>query len=285
MVRIISSRALLTSAFSILLLLNINAQDFEVAPVRLEFDSEPGDNQTKVVTVKNHSNKKTSFIVVLADFLPSNVGDKKVMAPNSTKRSCANWLNINPSFFELNPSDEIQIQVGMMVPNDEYSAAWCMMYIQPTREQTVWSSDKQLGAGVMVSGRIGVQIQQSPKSNANHSLKISNLNEISSPSDSVRKFSATIENLGEKITSCKVFLVASNIQTAEEYKFNPSEYEIFPKMTRVVELFIPNKLNSGSYALAAIVDYGSKYSLEGTQIIIDVKEEAQIPVQDSAILK
>jgi len=263
----------------------VNGQDFEVAPVLLEFTTEPGENQTKIITVKNHSNLKSSFIIALADFLPSSTGEKKIMAPNSTKRSCANWLNINPSFFELNPGDEIPIQVGMLVPNDQYSAAWCLLYIQPSREQTSWSVDKKLGTGITVSGRIGILIYQSPKSNTNHSLKISSMTEITKLGDNGRTFSATIENLGDKITKCKAYLIASNIKTAEEKQFTTVEFETFPKMSRTIELTLPNELKPGTYSLATILDYGSKYSLEGTQILIEVKDDNSNVKPDTIVVK
>lgn len=247
------------------------AQDFEVSPVRLEFNAEPSTNQTKYISIKNHSGKKVSYTISISDFLVTSGGDKKMLSPNSTKHSCANWININPAFFELNPNEDISIQVSMLVPGEDYGAAWCMLYIQPSVEQTAWSVDKQLGTGVTVTGRIGVEIYQSPKSNVNQSIKISNLVEKTTPDDIARVFSATIENLGDKVTKCKVYLLASNMATVEEKQFAVQEYEIFPKMTRNVELVLPNELQPGTYALAAIVDYGPKFPLEGAQIVIQVK--------------
>jgi hypothetical protein len=263
-------------AITILIILGANivaqAQDFEVAPVRLDFNVEPGENQTKIINVKNHGNRKSSFMVVLSDFLPTSDGQKQAMPPSTTRRSAANWLNINPSFFELNPGDQIPIQVTMLVPSDEYGAAWCMMYVQPAREQTSWSADKALGAGVMVSGRIGVNVYQSPSSNTNHSIKVTSLQEISKPEDTNRKFSATIDNLGDKVTTCKVHLIASNIKTAEEKQFPSFEVETFPKMSRTVEVELPTTdLVSGQYAVAVIVDYGPRFALEGAQIVIEIK--------------
>lgn len=264
---------------------NANGQDFEIAPVMLSFNADPGENQAKVITVKNHSNNKASFIVALADFLPSIDGEKKTLPPNSTKRSCANWMNINPSFFELNPSEEIQVQVNMLVPNDEYGTKWCILYIQPTTEQTSWTADKTLGAGVNVSSRIAVRIYQSPKSNTNHSLKIGNLTENTPVGSKKRTFTATIENLGDNITKCKVYLVASNMKTAEEKQFDPIEVETFPKMSRTVDLIIPEELPVGTYSLAAIVDYGSKNALEGTQILIEYEDFSGSVKPDTTIIK
>jgi len=249
----------------------VYAQDFEVAPVRLDFNAEPGENQTKVINIKNHSNRKASFVVAISDFLPGSDGKRQMMPPATTRRSAANWLNINPSFFELNPGDQIPIQVSMLVPGDEYGAAWCMLYIQPTREQTSWDADKALGAGVMVSGRIGVTVYQSPTSNANHSIKVTSLQEITKDGDANRKFSATLDNLGDKVTKCKVHLIASNVMTAEEKQFPSFEVETFPKMTRNVEVELPaGELPPGQYAIAIIVDYGPRFALEGAQMVIDV---------------
>ena len=221
--------------------------------------------------MKNHSNHKASYVVAISDFLPESDGKRRMLPPNTTRRSAANWLNINPSFFELNPGDQIPIQVTMLVPGDEYGAAWCLLYIQPTREQTSWSADQALGAGVMVSGRIGVTIFQSPSSNQNHSIKVTGLSEVTNAEDSNRRFQATIDNLGDNVTPCKVYLIASNIQTANEKQFPTVEVETYPRMTRNLELsFSEEELPQGKYALAVIVDYGPRHPLEGAQIIIDI---------------
>ncbi|HNV82564.1 MAG TPA: hypothetical protein PK632_04925 [Tenuifilaceae bacterium] len=257
---------------SLILIGNISlAQDFEVAPVKLDFHIEPGENQTKTINVKNHGNQKVTYMVVLADFIPSSDGKRQIMPPSTTRRTAANWLNINPSFFELNPGDQMPVQVTMLVPGDEYGAVWCMLYIQPTREQSSWSVDKALGAGVMVTGRIGVVVYQSPNSNTNHSVKVTGLKDDGTDENGQRNFTATIDNLGDKISLCKVHLVASNIQTNEEKHYSPIEIETFPKMSRTVDLTLPSEdLTTGLYAIAVIVDYGPRFALEGAQIVISV---------------
>ncbi len=261
------------------------SQDFEVAPVRLEFDAEPATSQLKTLNVKNHSSRRVSYTVSFADFLPTSTGERKILPPNSTKRSCANWINVNPAFFELNPGEDIQIQVNMLVPGEEFGTAWCMLFVQPTREQTSWSADKQLAAGITVSGRIGVLIYQSPKSNQNYSVKASNFQEITKPGDAGRKFSAVIENLGDKVANCKVFLLASNMMTAEEKQYPPKDFEVFPKLSRTVELELPNDLPAGKYALAIIVDYGPKYPLEGSQLVIDIAGEQPNTISTDSIIE
>lgn len=248
------------------------SQDFEVSPTRLEFTAEPGENQTKVLHVRNHGNKKLSYVISIMDFIPGSDGQKNSAPPGTTRGTAANWLNINPSFFELSPGEQIPVQVTMLVPMEEYGAAWATLYVAPTVEQTSWDADKSLAAGVMVSSRISVSVYQSPESNKNHMLNVSGIKEITEADDVNRKFSAAVENLGDKVTEGKVFLIASNIDTGEEVDFPVIKVETYPRMTRNVELELPKgKLPPGKYALAVIVDYGPRFNLEGAQIIIDVE--------------
>ncbi len=250
---------------------SVFAQDFEVAPIRLDFTAEPGENQTKVLNIRNHSNRKVAFIISISDFIPGSDGKKQIMPPATTRRNASDWLNINPSFFELNPGENIPVQVTMLVPVDEYVAAWSILHVQPTIEQTSWDADKALSAGVMVASRIAVSVFQSPASNKNHSLKVTGIKETTGADSNERQFTASIDNLGDKITAAKVFLIASNINTGEEVQFPHIDIETYPKLTRNVELGLPKgKLSPGKYAVAVIVDYGARYTLEGAQIMIDV---------------
>jgi hypothetical protein len=159
----------------------------------------------------------------------------------------------------------------MQVPVDDYSTRWAMIYVKTTQEQTAFSADKELRAGVTVSGRIGVLVFQSPKSNTNYSATINNLIETTEEKDTVRRFTANIDNIGDKIMQCKVYLIASNIETAEEENFDPVTIESYPKSSQTVDLKIPkNFLPPGKYALAAVLDFGSRTNLEGTQLLITV---------------
>ena len=151
------------------------------------------------------------------------------------------------------------------------SMAWCLLYIQPAKEQTAFGADKAVNTGILVTGRIVVQIFQTPKSNSNDLVKVYNLKEIPSDKEKVKKYAVTLDNLGEKINTCKVYLILSDIKTAEEKQYPPVEVETYPKSTRDVILELPSDIAPGQYALAAVVDYGSKNNLEGTQITIDIK--------------
>jgi len=257
------------------LLVSINylsfSQDFEVAPVELNFNADPGEMQNKTITIKNHANKKNSFIISQSDFLINSRGEKTYHPQSTTKNSVANWLNISPAYFELNPNEERQITISCQAPIDNYKSAWGVLNIQTVEEQSAFDADKDLSTGMFMTGRIIVQIFQSPKINTNKKIKINKLEEVTEVSDTVRLFRANLDNIGDKITKCKVYLVASNLKTAEEIYFEHKEFSTYPKASLQVELPLNKKLPSGKYALAAIVDYGNDVNLEGTQIIIEVQ--------------
>jgi len=247
-----------------------HAQDFEVSPVTLLFNAEPGESLAKTITITNHANKATTITLNIDEYEPGS----NVVKTNATtdKRSCKNFISLSPQILEMQPNEQKQVIVNLQVPFDDYSTRWAIIYAQTAKERTSFTADKQLATGMSVSARIGVKVIQSPKSNNKYAVKVTNLKEITTDKDTARTFTAELSNIGDKTAKCKVYLVASNLATGEELQFQPSNLETFPDLVHEVKLYMPkNKLAPGRYALAAILDYGSQSALEGTQILLDVK--------------
>jgi hypothetical protein len=246
-------------------------QDFEVSPLKMFFNAEPGEAQTKFMTVKNHNNKAETFILSISDYSVNSKGEGQYVAANTLKNSIADWVTIAPSFFELNPSEEKEIAITMSQPVDEYGSKWGVIMVRTATEQTAYSADKAVSAGMALSPRIAVSSYQTPGTNKKFQATVSNLTEMESTNDTVRTFSILVNNLGDIITDCKVLLIATNINTAEEFPFPENTFTMYPKSSRKVELYLPKTLPKGTYSLAAILDYGSKTNLEGTQTIIKIE--------------
>jgi len=248
----------------------IKAQSFEVAPIRLDFDADPGETQTKTVTIKNHGNENASVVLTFQDYLIYKNGERKVLGAGSSKNSIAEWITLNPSYLEINPNQVQTVEVTFQAPNDDYTSKWGILNVSTTKEQTSFGADKELSAGLSIYGRINVELSYTPKSATRKRVQISNLKEVTTPNDSTRKFTANIDNLGNAITECKVYLIASNLSTLHEKRFETVNIKAYPQTTRNVELTLPDTLPEGTYSLSAILDYGSSKALEGTQITIEV---------------
>ncbi len=249
----------------------LQAQDFEVAPAKIYFEAEPGQTQTIPVTITNHSNGKQAYIMELSDFIVNKEGQYINMPAASTEHSLVNWISVNPPFIELNPNESRQILLSIQAPSGDYTTKWANVYIKATAEQTAFSVDKATQTGLQLSPQILVRVHQSPKSNINYRMKISNLAETTAPTDTIRTFQAIVDNLGDKITQCKVILIAADLSTAKETIITEMKFPSYPDSQRQIKLMMKNILPPGRYALAAILDYGNKNNLEGTQMLIEVK--------------
>ena len=251
--------------------LNSLAQDFEVAPARLSFSVEPGGIGTKLITVRNHSNKRQAFILNLGDMVRDSLGKGKSLPAGTTKRSCADWITINPSLLELNPNETGDAEVMLRVPSDGYSTRWAMIYVKATQERTSVSADKVVATGILITPRIAISVFQSPRSNTKYKAMVHGLREVTTAQDSVRTFGINVENIGDKILECKIYLIVSNLETAKERKAKPVKVKLFPDESRIVTLTLPSGLAKGNYSLAAILDYGHRSNLEAMQMQIKVE--------------
>ncbi len=260
---------------------NIYSQDFEVSPVIMEFTVDEGESQTKLLSVKNHSNFKTSFSVTFADFTVDVNGNKQIMKRNSSKNSCADWITIEKTFFEINPNEQINLKVTLESPAEDNTSRWAIMYIQTVKEQVSFDVDKSaIGAGINLSGRIAVHVFRKPVSDAKSDLTIKYLKENNSTDSIGRIFSAVIENKGQLIEKCKVTFIASDMTTAEEIRFDPIYLDSYPNCKRNVQFTLPKTMMPGKYELVALLDYGKATTIKGvrlkeTLLVIDKKKEKE----------
>jgi len=77
--------------------------------------------------------------------------------------------------------------------------------------------------------------------------------------------------MGDNVIDANVSLALADIQTAKEQKFNPVKATVYPDGSRTMKLQLPANLTPGKYALAAILDYGHRQPLGGTQMMLEVK--------------
>jgi hypothetical protein len=158
----------------------------------------------------------------------------------------------------------------MLVPNDNSSTKWAVMFVESAVEQTGPEAiDKGVKMGMTLSARIAIPIFQSPNSNNLYKATIEGLTE--KVQDSVRVYDTKVINLGDKILNCKVYFTFSNLMTAEEITSDPIEFSLLPESNKNIQYKLEKPLSKGKYSVAAILDYGHSDELEGIQIDIDVK--------------
>jgi len=246
-------------------------QDFEVAPVLVAFDADPGETQTRELTIRNHGSEAQTFTLNLSDYIVDEEGTKQALAAGSTVRSLADWLTVNPAYLELNPNESATASLMLTVPRTGFLPRWGMVSVEVAKEQVAAEADKDLATGVVIVPRIVVLIKQSPPSNRNFQGKVSGLKEVEGNHPEFRSFEAILENPGDNILDAKVFLALADMETAEERAFSPSRVTVYPGQKRRVVLVLPVIPPPGNYALAFLMDYGQNAAIEGDQILLEVQ--------------
>ncbi|MCF8370931.1 MAG: DUF916 domain-containing protein [Bacteroidales bacterium] len=252
------------------------AQQFEVSPSKLRYMVEPGQSGTQRLSVINKSDVKKSYILELRDWTVDEKGEITYVESNP-KRSCVDWVNISPAFFDLGPNESIKVAININVPDSGINTKWAMLVVREAVEQTsAVVADKSIKSGIVISPNIAIYILQSPASNTSLKGGISNLKEyFSSDEDSSRSVCAQVQNMGDQILDCKVYLTIMDLQTAEETKVEPVSFLVLPGVKHEVILELPKGLAAGSYSVAAILDYGNDSELEGVQMDIEIPEQKQ----------
>ena len=244
-------------------------QDFEVAPVILDFDANPGEIQEKSIHIKNYGNKIQSFQASLFDFKVEE-GKRIKEKLGSNRRSLESLLTITPSLFKLNPNEDIYINVIVTVPKDNFSTHWGYIDVGPVREKKDYELDKQnISTGVNIVPKIEVIVKQSPKANVNYHSIIEDFSEVPSTIDSLRVFRTHIKNDGDKILRPDVHLEYGVYETAELIKLAGVEKTIYPGESVEFDLEINKNLITLKGQVALILDYGHNSKVEGSVVEID----------------
>jgi len=257
---------LIITGLILLFSFTVKSQDFEVSPVKMNFRVDPEESQTKILSIKNHSNFRTSFTITFADFVIDKEGNKQAIEKNSTKTSCTEWITPEKTFFDINPNEQVQVKITMQPPVDNYTTRWALMYIQTVTEKTSFDVDEGMGAGVRLSGRITVEVYREPVLQLKPKLKIKDLREVNDIDSTHRYFTADVLNTGKNIAKCKLSFIASDLNTAEEIEFDPIYFDSYPGFLREIKFKLPATLPAGKYSLVALLDYGKNITIEGTRL-------------------
>lgn len=240
----------------------VQSQDFEVIPVDLQFEVEPGNSESQKITIINHAAKETSFTLELFDRVVE--GEEIVFgAPlGSTPNSISDWISINPQFFVLRPNEKKDVNVTLTAPSNDPESKFGDIYVRVSKERGEYDADKNISTGILVSPRIKVSVSQISKSNPNLKGKILSLRNVTTKQDEVNKFEIKIENKGGSSFTAKIYMIIADITTGKEMKEPAVSRTLLPNQIKTVDYSTTKKLAPGDYAVAVILDYSSVMPLE-----------------------
>jgi P pilus assembly chaperone PapD len=87
-----------------------------VNPIRVEHQVKPGTDETNVIQIRNDGTEPTRVAVHAEDWTMDRKGNVSFSPAGGDPYSCANWIQLNPTDFRLDPGQARQIRYSLTVP-------------------------------------------------------------------------------------------------------------------------------------------------------------------------
>src|SRR5208283_565709 len=108
---------LICLAICLLGVIPANAQmSIMVSPIRVEHQVKAGTNDTNVIEIRNEGTGPTRIAVHAEDWTMDRKGNVSFSPAGGDPCSCANWIQLNPTDFRLDPGQTRQIRYSLTVP-------------------------------------------------------------------------------------------------------------------------------------------------------------------------
>jgi P pilus assembly chaperone PapD len=225
-----------------------------VSPMRADHQVKAGTNETNVIEVRNEGTAPTRIAVHAGDWTMDRKGSVSFSPAGSDPFSCANWIQINPTDFRLDPGQIRQIRYSLTVPAEAkeggYRAAIALEGLPPPQEG---ASKRKM----TLNGRIVVMAYAtvgSPEIRGQfQDFRVTAANKRIS-------FKLTLANQGDvHFRIKKSFITIKNSRGEEVSRVEVPDIPVLPGATRELEFKKEDlALPKGTYLAEAILDIGKE---------------------------
>jgi hypothetical protein len=241
-----------------------------VRPVTVDFSITPGQTDEKRILITNTLDIKKQFIVYAADWERDTVGAHVYREPSEHPRSCAKWVELDKTFFELEPGQTEELNVKLNSPTDSSGnnkMKWCMLFIETTQEKKI-KDTTGLTTTIASRFRVGVHIYQNPPGINSKEIRLLELESLRNENN---RYRIICENTGGVQLNCTSYLELASLTDGNRIKLPAIEFPIFPSQKRYLDFEIPASIPKGKYLLTGIIDAGEEVPLEAGQLSIEIK--------------
>ncbi len=248
---------------------DMHAQKISASPTRLNFKVSPGATGRALITVSNNAQEKHAFQVDFGDFDATRAGKSKFLEKGQVERSCANWINATPSFFELESGQTQEIELVMNVPTDSSAlqARWAVAYIRIAEERRGQTTLQDgLNVNLNQSYRFGVYIFQTPP-NATFSM-----GEVIDFNYKEENLIMRLRNIGETFLKCNTYAELTSLTTGDVMRLKAESFTVLPASNRDVSFPIPKEIPPGRYSVLGVLDYGNRDEVAAAEIEIEIPQ-------------
>jgi hypothetical protein len=245
-----------------------------VSPSHFHFTQEQGQIKTYDITVKNTTSTAKSFNVNVYDFDMNGKGKSSFLPPGEGKYSLSKWMNISPTFIELEPFKTKKVKVTVSVPSDDNGrkAAWSILMIEQEAPRSNLVNTKKDGNtvafGIVPTFAFGIFAYQNPPNVLTNNIEFTEFQFLEN--DAVNKLLLEVQNKGDGIAYCTSYIDLTNLDTGEQQRLRVKNFTIVPDLTRDFIFNLPQTLQKGKYLAVGVLDYESSEEIQAAKLEFEI---------------
>lgn len=245
-----------------------------VSPSHFHFTQEQGQIKTYDITVKNTTSTAKSFNVNIYDFDMNGKGKSSFLPPGDGKYSLSKWMNISPTFIELEPFKTKKVKVTISVPSDDNGrkAAWSILMIEQEAPRNNLVNTKKDGNtvafGIVPTFAFGIFAYQNPPNVLTNNIEFTEFQFLEN--DAVNKLLLEVQNQGDGIAYCTSYIDLTNLDTGEQQRLRVKNFTIVPDLIRDFVFNLPQTLKKGKYLAIGVLDYESSEEIQAAKLEFEI---------------
>ena len=245
-----------------------------VSPSHFHFTQEQGQIKTYDITVKNTTSTAKSFNVNIYDFDMNGKGKSSFLPPGEGKYSLSKWMNISPTFIELEPFKTKKVKVTISVPSDDNGrkAAWSILMIEQEAPRNNLVNTKKDGNtvafGIVPTFAFGIFAYQNPPNVLTNNIEFTEFQFLEN--DAVNKLLLEVQNKGDGIAYCTSYIDLTNLDTGEQQRLRVKNFTIVPDLTRDFIFNLPQTLQKGKYLAVGVLDYENSEEIQAAKLEFEI---------------
>jgi hypothetical protein len=252
---------------------DLDTKGISVSPAHFHLNLKPGETKSYKINLNNDTEKNQQFTIKLYDFDMNGKGKSSFLKPGTGEYSLSKWMNVSPTFFEVNSGQKKEITFTVSVPNDETGnrAAWSIIMIEqaePRKKlEPAKQSDATVALGVVPTFAFGVFVYQNPPTVKTDNVEMTNFKMESDRGQNTFFIEAT--NNGNGIAYCTSYIDMINNATGSKTRLSVKKFTIVPGLTRDFVFKLPAMV-PGEYTAVGVLDYEGSEEIQAAkkQVII-----------------
>lgn len=245
------------------------SQDFEVAPVVIQFNATQLKPESASIMITNHDAQPKLYELSFSDEIHVN-GRKQYVGPGTTENSCYQWISADQMAVRVGPEQTGKITFKMAPSGaNQTGTKWITAFVKVSEDPVDKALNQDLNTGIRIVPRIAIKIIQDFNDNLGVDFSIDgdriqvdkNNNMVSLPVRNDTK---------NKVHKFKYYYSAIQKATGVQIESKPLYRTLYPGQEKEFQFHLSN-LEKGDYDIIYLIDPGEGNKIKALRKTITIQ--------------